>query len=866
MAVLPSPKNLDLNVVALARAIRHNESGGNYAAKGQTGEGGAYQFMPAVWKEWAAKYIKDPNAPQTAENQNAVAYLRIKERKDAGLTPAQILSEWNSGSTIYEGKKGVNSSGAAYDVPTYVRRGIERFQEEVTTLGGRLAPNSALPPQASSEQAPTQHRGLFARLKDAASNRLSEAKKLLPGGTYSTNQNALDTTVQAAGQAAGFVGDVFGEAFLAAGRAILPKRAEDAVANTTQKVVGKIIGTAPAQRIIKSYDSYKQDNPVQARNLAAVGNIASLVPIGKGANLSTKAAGRGIVATGETVAAGGRIAKSTGKAVFSSAITPNVAEAERILTYEAKTPFLKRAGYAIVGKEAPGKPTLRADTAIEKGIFGRQKDIGVQAAREADKLWNQTIAPAVEASEDVITKDELFAPALARIEKTAEPGRKQALRDAFDAIDEEYKGFDSFTLQQAQAVKRGLDEFTPEKIFRGKPIANEYRTLKADMANAIRQKTYESLKDQDIRQAYLDYGNLAELRKIGVRAISEAGTKGGFGGFWTSMWDSATVPVKTVSGQVLYRVGNAFEFLGNKGIKTFGPRDFLANWKNWPEIYDGYALEHKQRTFFAVHEGPYDTFDNIRAALWLFRDKKNSVLAGSYWYVEWGNPAGGVIPKSYNRNFGQPQAHAFKVRITQKMLNGEPYLAIQQSYGPAIGDHGTQYFPREVVNREWKDFGAFMFVDMDPEEARQAQLSWMQKLLASLATILKSFLPLATPPEPEPYSREPEPTLIVEPEPAVEPPTPKPESLQDMARRVCREERISASMTRDILATIHGESGWNPKARGRNYSKTSGKLLSTDWCASSTTRKTQRLAFHTGSGLMPLSNHLPTFSPIQRNA
>lgn len=255
----------------------------------------------------------------------------------------------------------------------------------------------------------------------------------------------------------------------------------------------------------------------------------------------------------------------------------------------------------------------------------------------------------------------------------------------------------------------------------------------------------------------------------------------------------------------------------NKSPFADKSRDFLANWKNWPEVYDGYAIVHKQASYFAVHTGPYDTFDNIRTALWRFRDKKHSVVAGSYWYVEWGNPAGGVIPKVYNRNFGEPQAHAFKVRITQKMINGEPYLAIQQSYGPGIGDHGTQYFPREVVNREWKDFGAFMFVDIDPELARAMQISWIEWFLTTLFDAVRKLRP--TPPTPAPAP---------EPEPVTPTPVPPPdESLQAMARRVCIEEGIGLNTMADILATIHAESGWNPRALGRN--RKNGKILSSDW-------------------------------------
>lgn len=231
-------------------------------------------------------------------------------------------------------------------------------------------------------------------------------------------------------------------------------------------------------------------------------------------------------------------------------------------------------------------------------------------------------------------------------------------------------------------------------------------------------------------------------------------------------------------------------------------RNFVANWENWPDIYDEYAAEHAQASYFLI-EGPYDYFDNIRAALWLFREKKHSVLAASYWYPAYAFPA--VIPKVPQT--AQPTAHAFKVRIGQKIIDGVPHLAIQQSYGEGAGENGTQYFPREVVNREWKDFGAFMFVDIDPEDVKQMKVSILQRIIRLLQKML--YVVQSAPP----------PTITPAPAPTPEPvpePVPEPESLQDMARRVCGEEKLAQSMTADLMATIHGESSWNPTAINRN--------------------------------------------------
>lgn len=274
--------------------------------------------------------------------------------------------------------------------------------------------------------------------------------------------------------------------------------------------------------------------------------------------------------------AGGTVVKGTGEALFKSAITPTVQEAERILAYKAKVPFLKRVENYFVGAASKEKPLLRSDTALQtKGIFGTESGVGIKAKRAADDLWKTKIAPAVEASKEVVTKDELFSPVRKLIGGTTDPSRRNALIDAFEALEDDYKGITKFTLKSAQKLKSEIDKFTPEKLFRGKNVANEFRVLQNEMANVIREKTYTALKDQNIRKAYLDWANLHELQKIGVRAISEAKLKGGFGSFWTGMYDMTTVPIKTIGGQVLYRVGNALEFLGKKGITKFGA--FLAS-------------------------------------------------------------------------------------------------------------------------------------------------------------------------------------------------------------------------------------------------------------------------------------------------
>jgi len=111
----------------IALAIRAVESGGNYKAKGASGESGAYQFMPSTWKGWAKTYLGDSNAPMTKENQNKVAVMKIDDYLNQGYTPRQVALAWNGGTPVE--KKGVNKYGVKYDSGAYANKVLAQYQQ-----------------------------------------------------------------------------------------------------------------------------------------------------------------------------------------------------------------------------------------------------------------------------------------------------------------------------------------------------------------------------------------------------------------------------------------------------------------------------------------------------------------------------------------------------------------------------------------------------------------------------------------------------------------------------------------------------------------------------------------------------------------
>lgn len=116
-------------VKKIAAAIKQVESGGNYNAKGASGEGGAYQFMPATWRQWAGQYLGSPNAPQTPENQDRVAEAKISDLLRQGYDAREIALIWNGGEPTV--KRGVNKYGVRYDSGAYAEKVLGQLKSLV---------------------------------------------------------------------------------------------------------------------------------------------------------------------------------------------------------------------------------------------------------------------------------------------------------------------------------------------------------------------------------------------------------------------------------------------------------------------------------------------------------------------------------------------------------------------------------------------------------------------------------------------------------------------------------------------------------------------------------------------------------------
>lgn len=279
------PQQLDPQAVALAKAIRTVESKGDWNAKGKSGEFGAYQFMPSTWDAYAREAgVNAAYGSATPDQQNEVAYKKIKQWKDQGYNVGQIASMWNAGpgkpDAYQQGWKGTNSQGVSYDTPKYAKDVAEAYQrlKGEQMLGQRDADSSQL-----SEK---QGDGTF--LGDVGNHVAESATKLANsiGRAASGEINPLSGLIQSAGAIGGGIADVTNDALTH-----IP--VVGGVVKGLEGIVGKAAtaaaGTDLGQSLIGTWQGFAAQHPELAEDIGAGVDIATAVPILKGVGVAKNA-------------------------------------------------------------------------------------------------------------------------------------------------------------------------------------------------------------------------------------------------------------------------------------------------------------------------------------------------------------------------------------------------------------------------------------------------------------------------------------------------------------------------------------------------------------------------------------------------
>ncbi len=278
---------------------------------------------------------------------------------------------------------------------------------------------------------------------------------------------------------------------------------------------------------------------------------------------------------GPVASLAGKVIEATGAGIAKMFIPKSEAEAGIIQAYKAGTSFLDRVG-AVLKIGSTKAPTTAASSAFDKGLIGTESMLGVQAKRAQTTLWDKLISPALKQSTEKINIPTFLKEAQDKIvAETNDPTRQKVLLNALKAIREDFKGVGSISLEQLQKYKEGWAEFVPEKAYKGQPIAGAVNDVRNTLAGMSREKIYNALGD-NVKQGYLDYSNLFGITKLGQKAMTGVTSiiKGGTGTSIKNILEMVTIPVGTIGGQSIYKVGQGLEFLGKPGARTL--RDALG--------------------------------------------------------------------------------------------------------------------------------------------------------------------------------------------------------------------------------------------------------------------------------------------------
>lgn len=353
----------------------------------------------------------------------------------------------------------------------------------------------------------------------------------------------------------------------------------EAVAPIAKPLIEKIATIPGVSGAIEKVADWANRNPEAAKDLDAVLNISML---GGGKAIAEPFAKK-VVSAGAEVGAKaievtGKTSKEVGKLAYGIAVPMEQATAKAVQLYQANKPTLMERVKGLFSKEAKAtleKPIIEAETAARTGLAGTEWQLGVQSKRIANKLWENNISPALKASTQLNDMKRFFSDLRERIiAETSDLSRRNTLLKAWESLNKDYGKVNWVSDIKLQSYKEGWTKFIPEKAFRGEPIAGALNDVRNMAAQEARSILYKKL-GQDVKQAYLDYGNLQSIIEAGIKSVDPLRSKSAFRQAWEFILDKTITPIATYGGKVLYRTGEGLEFIGKDGAKKI--KDLIKN-------------------------------------------------------------------------------------------------------------------------------------------------------------------------------------------------------------------------------------------------------------------------------------------------
>ncbi len=143
-------------------------------------------------------------------------------------------------------------------------------------------------------------------------------------------------------------------------------------------------------------------------------------------------------------------------------------------------------------------------------------------------------------------------------------------------------------------------------------------------------------------------------------------------------------------------------------------QQIIGNWDKWPELH-AKAEPYKKAAYIKIPK-VNDHFDSIRTMLLQHKNDGTCVIGFGTWLSNWRTA---IVPTEEAELSGY---HAYFF-LDFDTIDGVDYVVARNSYGTAWGQGGYQYFPREVINREFSKYGTGLYImaDLTPEQIALAK-------------------------------------------------------------------------------------------------------------------------------------------------
>lgn len=397
---------------------------------------------------------------------------------------------------------------------------------------------------------------------DTAKNIISDIQR--PAQSAEAGASPLEVVKQLGETGLRTAGNIAGAAFAPITEAVAP---------VIKPLVEKIASIPGVGDVAQKATEWATAHPEAAKDLGAVFNIGALLVGGKTVPKVAEKVVQGSGKISETVGQG---LKTAGEKAYQIATPMEQSTSRAVQAYQAAKPTLFERMKGLItgeGTKSISAPITEAQTAARAGLSGTAWQIGVQAKKAAGNLWNKIISPALNASKERKERIDMrtFLGDLKKriIAETPELSRRNSLLRAWEAIASDYSKVGQISLRKLQEYKSGWAKFVPERVYKGKPISGALNEVRNMAAQEARAEIYTRLGNE-IKQAYLDYGNLQSIIEAGIKSIDPLRSKGVTKQVYEFLIDKTITPISSYGGKVLYKTGEGLEFIGREGAKKVG--------------------------------------------------------------------------------------------------------------------------------------------------------------------------------------------------------------------------------------------------------------------------------------------------------